>query len=137
MDGILIVAFAEHQDGSGLSVVLQRSSEFDEQDLRLGMDTYSISTETGATASNALAGWEVVDRRIVLSFDLRSADALGLGNELRIDVPPNDVPAVIASLCEITKLNPGDTAARRPTAQYCAWAEYCAGREIPVAQPNR
>ena len=71
-----------------------------------------MSTEIGATVYNALASWAVVNGRIVLRFDSESADAFGLDGELRIDVPTDDAAAVIASLYEITKLNPGDIAAR-------------------------
>src|SRR6266540_5957480 len=107
IDGILTVAMAERQDWSGQSVFLQRAPQLDEQDLRLGIDTYSVSTQTGATAYDAISGWSVADHQIVLQFDRESARSLGTARQTRIDMPPRELAAVTELIGRITRLEPG------------------------------
>jgi hypothetical protein len=56
IDGVLMLALSEREDGSGRSLIIQRGLQPDAQDRRLGLDTYSVSTESGATEYDALSG---------------------------------------------------------------------------------
>lgn len=54
-----VVALKEHANGSGHSVAFSRALEFDEEDRRLGLDTYCVSDSTGASAYGGVQSWEL------------------------------------------------------------------------------
>jgi len=79
-DGVFTVGFAA--GGWRPALLFSRSDTVDEQDALLGMDTYCISTEGGATFYGGIEAAAV--RGTAIDFRLTSAasDALGLPVEL-------------------------------------------------------
>lgn len=53
------VILAEHADGTGMRLEIQRALEFDEQDRATGMDTYCLCTERGATHYGGVVSWRL------------------------------------------------------------------------------
>src|SRR5215210_5101471 len=80
-DDAFVLAFAL-EDGQAL--IFQLAISFDQQDAMLGMDTYSISSASGATAYGGLASAQLDGSLIVLQLDDEPAATLGLSNELRL-----------------------------------------------------
>lgn len=87
MDGCLVVGLAEEKDGGGRSLLFQRwlggDLAGDRQDRLLGMDTYCISNESGATVYGGVSSWGLEGDVLVLCLSTESAEALRLGRECR------------------------------------------------------
>lgn len=81
---------AEHLDGSGRRIELQRTCSPDEQDRALGQDTYCLVTESGATHYGGIDHWAVEEGRPRLSLSTDAATALRLDTALSIRLPPDD-----------------------------------------------
>jgi Immunity protein 10 len=94
------VILAEHPDGSGCRLEFQIALEFDEQDEEMGMDTYCLCTETGATHYGGVVSWQIVGSRLEVSLDREAAEELGLDVDLSIELqmPSDMVNAVRAGL---------------------------------------
>jgi Immunity protein 10 len=91
------VTMAEEPDGDGFWLSLQASlSPYDEQDRRLGMDTYCLTTSDGSTAYGGIAGFAFGDGWMDLELDAEAADDLGLPRSLRIalEIPQADIDSV-------------------------------------------
>lgn len=75
IDDAFCVVLAEDEDGDGDGSVLelQRALSFDEQDRKLGMDTYCICLD-GGTHYGGVANWSVTEHRLELHFDEAAAD---------------------------------------------------------------
>ena len=71
------LVIAELPDGSGDRFEVQRSRTFDEQDRTLGMDTYCLVMDSGATHYGGVIGWQVDEANVLrLTLDDRAATAL-------------------------------------------------------------
>ena len=79
-DGVFTVGLAE-QDGVGV-LLFSRSDVTDEQDSLLGMDTYSLSTESGATFYGGVESAKLAETDLELQLSAEAAGALGLSAEL-------------------------------------------------------
>lgn len=82
-----LVAFAENADGSGGSFDLQITiAPPDEQDVRLGMDTYCITVDAGPTCYGGIE--RCTFHGSIVSFELtpQAADALGIAKEIAFDI---------------------------------------------------
>jgi Immunity protein 10 len=91
----LVAAVAEREDGTGRALMFQAGDEPpDEQDVRLGMDTYCVVTEGQGTAYGCVRELSIDgDRMRVVVSDEALAD-LGLDHgviEVRFEVPPETV----------------------------------------------
>jgi Immunity protein 10 len=84
-----VVVLAENMDGSGLRLELQRGLSFDEQDKRLGQDTYCLCTEQGATHYGGVKSWRLKDDELEIDLDDKAAADLGVAGgfvvELKVD----------------------------------------------------
>jgi hypothetical protein len=80
----LVAVFAEHSDGTGSRLELQRAITFDEQDKKLGHDTYCLSTETGATYYGGVESWTLDATLLELLLAEEAAQALGVQDGFRI-----------------------------------------------------
>ena len=74
----LVLGLSDTQDGSGNILILERGLSFDEQDVALGQDTYSISTASGATVYSGITRCVIKDRVLTLDFSAEAADSLGI-----------------------------------------------------------
>src|SRR5213080_2952977 len=80
-----VVGLAEHDDGSGESLVFATAlTVLDEQDRSLGQDTYSVSTAWGDTVYGGLTECVLQDDLLALTFEAAAADILGISQECRL-----------------------------------------------------
>jgi hypothetical protein len=91
----LVGAVAEREDGTGRALMFQAGEEPpDEQDVRLGMDTYCVVTEDHGTAYGCVRELSIDgDRMHVVISDEALAD-LGLDHgviQVQLAVPPESV----------------------------------------------
>ena len=80
------VVLAEHPDGDGGRLEFQKAFSFDEQDRRLGMDTYCLCTEAG-TAYGGVTTWTLTLDALEVRLDERTAEALGVEDGFVVDFP--------------------------------------------------
>lgn len=69
------VEFAEHADGSGQTLEIQRALEFDEQDVELGQDTYCLVRDASATCYGGVTAWQFSGGRLTLSLEPAAAQS--------------------------------------------------------------
>ena len=84
----VVLALAAEADGEGSRVEFQRGIVPDPQDEALGMNTYCICLETGATHYGGLAAWRIADAVLDLQFTAAAAKALGVAHTVRIGLTP-------------------------------------------------
>ena len=85
--GTFIVCAAENTDGSGQRLELQRALAFDDEDRRLGIDTYCISTDAGATCFGGITNWAVTRDIWIIDFDARASAVLNAsGYRVRVEL---------------------------------------------------
>ena len=73
----LVLGLSDTQDGSGNILILERGLSFDEQDVALGQDTYSISTASGATVYGGIMRSVLDERLLTIELTAEAAGALG------------------------------------------------------------
>jgi hypothetical protein len=101
--GAFVVVLAEHPDGSGLRLEIQRALEFDEQDRALGMDTYCLCTDSGATHYGGIVRHELSSPWLTIVLDVSAAEALGTrGYRLRLAVDPAGFSEILAGIQRAT-----------------------------------
>jgi len=81
------VILAEKLDGSGMRLEIQKALSFDEQDQRLGQDTYCVSTDEGATCYGGVASWALKPDSLEVWLDARAAEALGVQHGFVVEFP--------------------------------------------------
>ncbi len=87
-----VVGLAERQDGSGRGLIFQSPlsfDEIDEQDRALGMDTYCISTDEGASHYGGLTDCVLQDNALILRFEAEAAEMLGIAKECNLNLLVN------------------------------------------------
>lgn len=78
-DEFYFVGFADHEYTPTTYLQFQRAFEFDEQDVRLGMDTYDIEwCDQGASTYGGVATFELGPTSAVVRLTDQGAEALGL-----------------------------------------------------------
>lgn len=94
------VVLSEHQDGSGSRIEIQKSLMFDEADREAGLDTYCLSTQTGATYYGGVVSWRMDGNNLDLTLDEDAAFELGVDTDLSIELhlPAETVAEVHAGL---------------------------------------
>jgi Immunity protein 10 len=81
-----VVILAERSDGSGARLEAQRAFLFDEQDQRLGQDTYCLCTEWGAVCYGGVVSWSIAENELKIILDARAATVLGVSNGFLIEL---------------------------------------------------
>jgi hypothetical protein len=81
-----VVVFAENADGSGERLEVSRALVEDEQSRALGLDTYCLSTEAGATCYGGVASWSLSAGTLEILLDATAAETLGVEGGLRIEL---------------------------------------------------
>jgi hypothetical protein len=87
------LVLAEHPDGSGRRLEIQRALEADDQSRALGQNTYSLVTEDQATHYGGVVSWRIDGSALELSFDDSATHTLG-ARELRVTLPVSELTAV-------------------------------------------
>jgi hypothetical protein len=88
------VVLAEDGDGSGLRLEIQKALSFDEQDRRLGLDTYCLCTEAGATYYGGVTSWTLTEGSLELRLDEKAAEVLGVEGGFVVNFAPERLPAI-------------------------------------------
>ena len=84
------MATDEHGERFGLSFQVPNNGDYDEQDRRLGMNTYSIGDHLGRTVYGGILAWSADIRESVLTveFSQSVAETLDMPTNLRFHLPP-------------------------------------------------
>jgi Immunity protein 10 len=90
------VGIAEDEDGSGRALLSQLALRFDEQDRRLGQDTYCVCDEAGAAAYGGVTRCVLAGDELVVHFTAAAAATLDLAGECRF--PLRVDPAAVEAL---------------------------------------
>ena len=88
---------AEYGERFGLSFQVPISGEYDEQDTRLGMNTYSISDHKGRTTYGGVLSWSADggDSVLTIRFSQSVADTLEIPESLRFHLPLDKFAEVV------------------------------------------
>ncbi len=81
-----VVAMGEQPDGSGQGLIFQLGLAPDEQDRALGMDTYCVCNEAGATVYGGVTSCILEGDLLRLSFTPEAAESLAVGEECRLQL---------------------------------------------------
>ncbi len=81
---VLVASVAEEPDGSGVRLEFQRASVFDDQDRRLGMDTYCICTGEGATHYGGVERMDDDEDGVNIALNPEAASRLHVPDAFRI-----------------------------------------------------
>jgi hypothetical protein len=84
-DAFMLAFALEQNDDQAL--VFSLGASFDQQDAMLGMDTYSITTGSGATTYGGLVSARLDGSLLMLQFKDEPAATLGLPLELALRLP--------------------------------------------------
>lgn len=103
-DEVVEAGFAEGADGSGFALVFQRTDyEPDEQDIRLGMDTYCLTTGDGRTHYGGLLAADLDGGRLTLRLSRDAAETIGITEvtTVRLDVDAASLSALKNGLPQV------------------------------------
>jgi hypothetical protein len=98
-----VVVLAENPDGSGARLELQKALSFDEQDRTLGLDTYCLCTEAGATCYGGVIAWTLGPNALEIRLEADAAETLGAPG-FAIDFPSEDFAALRGGLTRVLGL---------------------------------
>jgi len=100
---VFSVVLAERPDGSGRSIEIHLANSFDEQDVTMGMDTYSITLDGGAvTHYGGIKSCRIERGILKTDLDAEAAKVLGAsGFKIELRVPTSDIEKVKAGLSKI------------------------------------
>jgi hypothetical protein len=79
-----VLVIAQQEDGAGHRVELQRAFIVTDEDRQLGMDSYCLVAETGATHYGGVESWSVDDNVLELRLSPEAAQDLGVDGGYRI-----------------------------------------------------
>ncbi len=103
-DDVLIVGLAEHRGGAdGRHLIFELALWSDEQDRDLGMDTYCLITETGATHYGGVTSCVLEGNMLNIALDADAATSLGIQAEceLRLLVASQDIALLAEGLRKV------------------------------------
>ena len=84
---VLEAGFAGNGDGSGFAFIVMRSAdEPDADDVRMGWDSYCLTTADGLTHYGGLESMTLDDRRLVLRLTSEAADTLELDRDVEVEL---------------------------------------------------
>jgi hypothetical protein len=103
-----LVILAEHEDGSGRRLEIQRSLVITEQDRAHGMDTYCVVDQDGRAHYGGVEGWFVSEDRFRLSLDAGAQEELAApgGYEIYLRCPPLDPQRIERDVRRVLRLAP-------------------------------
>lgn len=97
-----VVVFAENEHGEGRRLELQRSLFVDDQDARLGMDTYCLVTETSACCYGGIVRWSLDELVLEIELDAKASNTLDADGGFKISLLPegaaiarNELPRIL------------------------------------------
>lgn len=95
-DEILAIVFADDADDPSVYVELQRSfEEPDDEDRALGMDTYCLSTASGATTYGGIDTFIIRDGQCMIDLSAAAADEIGIRQyHIDLSLAAHDIPII-------------------------------------------
>ena len=99
--GCFALVLSEMEDGTGRCLEVQRALGFDAQDRELGMDTYCLCNELGATHYGGVIEWIVLDGLLQLVLSPEGSAALGAEGGYRLKLPASRVGFVRDTLAQL------------------------------------
>ena len=97
---VAYLVLAEHHDGSGCGLEIQRALEFDRQDKELGQDTYCLVADGGVTHYGGVRRWELDESTLSLELDAGAAQTLGW-REASVAIPDASRQRVQAAMRQL------------------------------------
>jgi Immunity protein 10 len=91
------LVLAEHPDGSGSRLEIQRALAVDEQDQALGQDTYCLVADGEITRYGGVLDWRIAGSLLELELDRETSEAFG-ADAFRIAVPESERAVVEEAL---------------------------------------
>ncbi len=82
--GAEVLILAEHEDGSGQRLEIQKSLNPTDEDRRMGQDTYSIGDERGAVHYGGIDTWSISDEALELHLAADAAADLRVQDGYRV-----------------------------------------------------
>lgn len=84
---VLEAGFAGNGNGTGFAFIVMRSAdEPDDDDVRMGWDSYCLTTADGLTYYGGLESVALEDRRLVLRLSSEAADTLELDRDVEVEL---------------------------------------------------
>jgi immunity protein 10 of polymorphic toxin system len=93
---VFVVVLAEEPSGGGARLELQRALSFDEQDEELGLNTYCLSTEQGATHYGGVVSWTLTSNSLEVVLNGSAGECLGAGKGFFVELEAD--PEALAAL---------------------------------------
>jgi hypothetical protein len=94
------LVLAEHPDGGGRRLEVQRPLQVDEQDVALGLDAYCLVTEEQATHYGGVLDWQIEESTLHLDLNEEASRAIGASG-FRIAFPKSERATVQAALASL------------------------------------
>ena len=91
------LVLAEHPDGTGRRLEVQRPLQVDEQDVALGLDTYCLVTEEQATHYGGVLDWQIEESMLHLDLTEDASRVIGASG-FRITLPRSERATVQTAL---------------------------------------
>ena len=97
--GTSIVGLREDATDTSSALIFMRADQNDEQDVRLGFDTYCVTTESGATSYDAVERCVVTSEKLILRLRPEAATELHVPEEIHVVVErPDQARDALAAL---------------------------------------
>ncbi|MFC8192149.1 Imm10 family immunity protein [Cellulomonas sp. NPDC057328] len=110
-------ALVLHDEATGVTFEVQRTLAPDEQDERLGTDTYCLVVDGGASVYGGLHRWEILPQAVLaLRLTQDAATTLGVAAELRLPLHEDAPPVVARALGRLVRRTLWDDLADRRRA---------------------
>jgi hypothetical protein len=99
------LATDEYGEEFGLSFQVPLDGEYDDQDRRLGMDTYSISDNVGRTVYGGILDWSADSAASVLTvtFAQSVVEVLEVAANLRFHLPPGKFDEIVGGFRRVAR----------------------------------
>jgi hypothetical protein len=95
-EGAFVLAFSLAANDEE-TLVIQLADLVDHRDSMSGMDTYSISTSSGATSYGGVVSARLEDSLLALHLNEAAAATLGLPSELGLELPDSESIGVVTA----------------------------------------
>lgn len=92
-DWYAAVALAEHEDGAGQQLIIQRA--LDEDGNAAESETYAISTDQGATHYGGILNWSTRSTILYMTLADEAANILSMTTSLRFALPSAEEASLI------------------------------------------
>jgi hypothetical protein len=109
-ENVLVVVLAEDpDDADGPRLEIACMLKYSRQDRELGQDTYSLSTQTGATTYGGVRWYTLEGSTFTINLDTRAQDQLGVDEEFSIllDAGAATIQEVRSALVRILGMESG------------------------------